>query len=581
MDGAETALGKQAEQQGALAQAPEGRKADHTAVFSALGVLLGTTSGAPGDAIDLAANALRVFGAELSRADVSWIVERDGFRVGDATFASPEPVAQAARRLHAAGIRALHFIIGFGEAEWGTLVSWLRDDADDEDALTRWIDIKLPHVTVDVALDPRGTDEARAEAKKKLERARAATIAVLKTANATAVVVEGDAVKAAYERGWEFAGSFDAGTVEEVDAIVAEWSAGILFGNEEGVSPDTTARLTRALAEAARRDDALDPGRPFEIVGHLEAWSARNARAELAAGLARHVRATFPADVLATRVRRLGHAAAHPHTDRNLVLRDGVMRGLAVVLEAVDEQGVVLEVCEILDAGCPAPLSGVLERFLRFAARAHAAVLASRVVTARAELGVALVEALFAGGAGDPTPRVERALANPTFEVKLAAIARLGEPLGERARHELVSLLESPDPAIRRRTLETVESIPLVAAGPLVVRRIQSEAFTELPIDERRLALAVVHALKPSRAEALAVEILTRRRLLAEEEYEETRVLCAELLARSSSYEVAQALEDVAKQKWGTSQAVRDAAEAALLVIRERLPKKATVRPGA
>ena len=116
----------------------------------------------------------------------------------------------------------------------------------------------------------------------------------------------------------------------------------------------------------------------------------------------------------------------------------------------------------------------------------------------RPEMGRILIELLVDLKTTQAQVAIENALSNPTIEIKLAALAHMGEALGDRAREEITNLLDAPDVEVRKRTLELVVQLSVVAAGPVLVRRVQSDAFHDLSTDERRQWLAAVHALKAS-----------------------------------------------------------------------------------
>ena len=129
----------------------------------------------------------------------------------------------------------------------------------------------------------------------------------------------------------------------------------------------------------------------------------------------------------------------------------------------------------------------------------------------------------------------------------------------------------------KRLDEQSVERLGVQAAGPALVRKIQSDAFHDLAVDERRQLLATVCNLRPARGEAVAIELLSKRRLLANEAVETSRTLAAEALAAFDSEETRNALQVVAKQRWGSSSNVRDAAAKALGTIESRKARKPSV----
>ena len=70
------------------------------------------------------------------------------------------------------------------------------------------------------------------------------------------------------------------------------------------------------------------------------------------------------------------------------------------------------------------------------------------------------------------------------------------------------------------------------------------------------------------------------RRLLSSDAVEQTRALAAEALGSFDSAEAAEALATAAKQRWGTSTVVKDAASRALMELEARRQSGGT-RSGA
>jgi hypothetical protein len=159
-------------------------------------------------------------------------------------------------------------------------------------------------------------------------------------------------------------------------------------------------------------------------------------------------------------------------------------------------------------------------------------------------------------------------------------MSALGEAAGDRAREEITSLLDGPDVTTRLKTLELIGSLNVAVAGPILGRRIQSDTFNDLSVEERKRWLETVTQLKASRGESLAVELLSKRRLLSSDASEQTRALAADHLAQFDSPETMEALQTASKQRWGTANAVREAATRAIAAIEARRAGKGK-RPDA
>ncbi len=277
----------------------------------------------------------------------------------------------------------------------------------------------------------------------------------------------------------------------------------------------------------------------------------------------------FPAEILRAVMTDI---AAERWTNEGLPIEAPreLVRGLARALELLASDAVFALALECLDSSRSTSLRDVLVPYIRRWSLGQEGALAAMLPSAGPELGRTLIELLVDLKTPAAQQGIDAALQNPNIEVKLAALAHTGESIGERAREEITSLLDAPDVAVRLRTLDLVGQLSVVAAGPVLVRRIQSDAFHDLSIEERRRWLATVSSLKASRGEAIAIELLSKRKLLSNEAVEESRGLAAELLATADSKEAVEALEETAKQRWGTSSVVREAAGRALAAIRAR-----------
>ena len=85
------------------------------------------------------------------------------------------------------------------------------------------------------------------------------------------------------------------------------------------------------------------------------------------------------------------------------------------------------------------------------------------------------------------------------------------------------------------------------------------------------MAAAALHALNPSRTEALAVSLLGQHGVIKSESRDQTRVVAARYLGASGrSPEAIEALENAAKKWWWNSDELRSVADAGLSALRAR-----------
>ena len=161
----------------------------------------------------------------------------------------------------------------------------------------------------------------------------------------------------------------------------------------------------------------------------------------------------------------------------------------------------------------------------------HEADIGAALETAGVELSLGLLRVL--GVIDSPAAReaIEKATASPHALVRIVALAH-SEAAGarERLHAELETSLAGPDPAARLDSLVSLEQYKVVAAGPALAQRIRAPSFDALPVEERRHALSAFGTLSPSRAEALAIELLRAATQPPAGDDASTRELAAALL---------------------------------------------------
>ncbi len=160
---------------------------------------------------------------------------------------------------------------------------------------------------------------------------------------------------------------------------------------------------------------------------------------------------------------------------------------------------------------------------------------------------------------------------NPSTDLRVEAVAVRAANNAEGLRDELANLSRDPDPLVRVAALATMRRYKVKEAGPSLVQHVTSSGFSKLSIDERRLAFDALWALSPARAEAVAIELVSKVPLITRESVDDTRIIAIEFLAQfGQTTEVADTLEK-ASGKWSNSAAVRAAAARARTVLSQRL----------
>lgn len=526
---------------------------------------------------------------------VRWEVMSDAFVFEEHPIWSPDrvPFDRIPHQLFADGVRKVQFKQGLTEEELRDFLTILLRDAsglfgDEDDSVTALWDRRFDHVAY-LAVDSFAEgDNLEGE---ELEDWNELADRALELAKIDKDFDEQDLEAQALELNLQQT-LLEAG--DAAAALALDPMARATLGAQLVISPerwleayvdafvpaylDARARgdaelVHQALAEWTRDQIALHAAdRVFEI--HQAMTSAF--RAQLAPEAAQQAeldtaKVMFPVETLRSLLTDLSSEHRGWGADRSQAgASAGLVAGLGRALELLASDAVFALACECLDSAFSEGLRDVLVPYLRRWSTGQEALLGSLLGRAGPELGKIVIEIL--GGLGTPKARaaIEAALANPDIEVKLAALAYFGEEIGDKAREEITALLDAPDVDVRKRTLELVARLSVVAAGPVLVRRIQSDNFHDLSVDERRGWLETVYLLKPARGEAVAIELLSKRRLLSSEATEQSRALAATLLGSCDSPEASEALQTAAKQRWGTSNVVREAATKALAQIEAR-----------
>lgn len=527
---------------------------------------------------------------------VRWNVESGAFMFEDHPVWAPDrvPFDRIPHQLYADGIRKIQFKPGISEEELKDFVAILLRDistifGSEDDSLTALWDRRFEHVAylaVDSFaegdnLEPERVMDWTKLAEQTLEQAKIDKD--FDDASLEEQAMEHNLVGRLEEVGEAAAAlALDAMTSATLGAQLASpperWQESFLDAFVPAYL-DARARGDIALLQDAMREWTQDQlalnavDKVFELHEHLTRALHAHCGARDGHQLELETaRILFPVEVLRTLMtdiameRRGAWAGDYQAT----VPPRELIASLGRALDLLASDVVFALACECLDSAKSEMFREVLVPYIRRWAIGQEAALVSMVVRAGPALGAFIVQLFAEMKTKEASAGLEVALSNPHLEVKLAALATMGENIGDRARDEISACLESLDGTIRTKALDLVGSLSVVAAGPVLVRRIQSEGFHELSAEERRKWLHTVGLLKASRAESLAVEILSKRRLLSNDASEMSRAIAAEALGDFDSPETIEALEVAAKQRWGTSALVREAATKALASIEAR-----------
>jgi serine/threonine protein kinase len=535
-----------------------------------------------------------------------WDVEPGQFTLETHPVWAPDrvPFDRIPHQLFADGVRKVQFKPGISEQELQDFVAILLRDVSsvvtsEDDAVTALWDRRFEHVAylaIDSFAEGEGEDgdwsdlANKAIAFSKIDKdfddqsleARAAEMnlaGALREAGEAAAAAAVDPMTKATLGAQALLGP-DHVRERFLDAFVPAF----LDARARGDLP----RLLTALGEFGRDQVALHAADSvFELRGALV--SAFRGRLEPAAQKEVELevaRALLPVETLRAILTDIAGERRAAEGERAMIPRSTV-DGIAASLDLLASDAVLQLACSCLDATPSDELRGVLLAYVKTWARGQEAMLAGMIPHAGIDLAISIVEIFAELRTPGALAGIEAAFQSQHLEVKLAALSRMTEGEGDgratadRVRTEIGLLLEDPDVESRKRVLHLVAKMNVVAAGPPIARGIQTDEFHEIPLDERKLWLRTLAGLSAARGEAIAIELLSRRRILASEAVEQTRAAAAEVLGQFDSTEVIEALTTAAKQRWGTSTLVKDTASRSLVEIDARRQSGSKRAPGA
>jgi eukaryotic-like serine/threonine-protein kinase len=144
----------------------------------------------------------------------------------------------------------------------------------------------------------------------------------------------------------------------------------------------------------------------------------------------------------------------------------------------------------------------------------------------------------------------------------------------EHAHAEVNSMLDSGSALVRMAALRAIRSHALKGAFPTVSRHVKAPGFPELGSDERKELLRTLLTLSVDHGEIVALELLKKTGMFVSQSREGSRISAAEILGELSVSPMAvEALREVGKGRWGTSEETRAAANGAVAAIGARLAR--------
>lgn len=532
--------------------------------------------------------ALERIGAALAETprSIRWDVGSMHFAYEGQVVWKPDrpPFDRIPYELFAEGIRKVQLQPGITLHELRQVLGVLLRDAAlgfgvDDDAATALWDCKLEHVgylAVDAfaEADDPGFAENRDDVAKQLTRLASLS-----------------------DEGEELLGSYAAAQREAAEsaaslALDADTKAALAAG----IDPEAEVWLERfAAAFVASCSEAERQGDLDALLASLGEWIAEQVAAHAAGGAFRLFQALLFAldihpdpDVAKPLLLRLTDAAFPVERlcavcedlagldEVPLSLVEGLARTLG--LQATDEfLPKALDYYGTLrDDSARAALLTYLRRFLV----GHEAEVGRLLGTASSDHALDLLSDLRVAATPAALAAVSQALDSPHVEVRMEALAALPEAPAEHVRERVRQIVEDPEQALRFKALDVIADRHIAAAGPVLVRRIQDEAFHELDPTERRKLLDAVAKLNRRRADELAVAMLEAGGMFASQAVDQSRSVAAEFLATSDSPEALEALQKASKKRLFGSVKVREVAARSVSSVFERRSLRPPPRSG-
>jgi predicted Ser/Thr protein kinase len=525
---------------------------------------------------------------------------------GQTVWEPGPPLDAIPYQLFAAGLRRLQLTPGFSEEGLRSLCEVMMLDPvrdllpEDDVAAALWerrIDC-LQYEALDLFAegdaDEREAFYAEADDLERIARRSAEEKANRAEAMAMAVATDAEGMRAAR----------DAAAVLALDPAARAAIASQLVLTPERWSERYVDVLAEALKSAQQRNDLALVTDPLDA-NNLDLVRAR--RLDVAFHMYRALLAALRLDPLSLRqkggadrnklslLRDLTQGMFAPLTTGTMLRELGLALAPGQPRPEGDLEAVLADVKSILDVVGASHLDAILSAsgavlhhdelraavhaYFERVLRGNEALVVDRVLTldensARPVLGV--LSALGSPGADDALRRLSHA---PNVGLRCEALAALlRDP--ERIKDELFKICETaPEPELRSAALRTLARHQIRQAGPLLVKRVQDNAFHQLAPPERAELLGALWTLHPARAEQICVELVLKHGLLGDEQLDQSRMAAAELLGRESRAVASlEAVCQAARKRWWNTPALREKAQAAAEALAARLGKK--VGPG-
>jgi len=555
------------------------------------------------------------------------------FFVGQEVLWEPKsPLDEIPYRLFADGVRLIAFMNGITEDELSRFLNILMaDPAKDippgENLLTLIWDASFENIMVE-EVDAFADGDQAARARFEAERGKVMHMVQLDTTGELASAWKAR-VDARHSGGLKHQSLMQKVTSRLSKADDSRIATLRTFGDKRALDQATAAtpqgpagdvlkidELTRAALEAKLTGDmgaigerfvlaaasaflfAARQGKPHAVAAPLRVALDNLAREsagdaiEFVAALCRAVETPNPVETEQLRGVFAGVLVSHETMKRLLAaaaVPDGpsadTVRGLATVLNYVDGAHFG-SIIEFLKDNPGTPMADTCLRYVQKVAQDREEELGTLLAVADVDLALALLRLLAGMTSVAAKTAAGEATKNPNAVVRIEALGQMEGASSERLRTELRRLLEDGQPEVRIAALQSMAKRKIKVAGPFLVLRIKSPTFDKLSLEERKQAMTTLVELAPTRAEAVALEMLERSGGMAKligkatggGAAEETKMLAVDVLGQvGSSAQVQELLSGLSRGGLFSNEKVKERAMIAMQSVIQRLHgKKAT-----
>lgn len=340
--------------------------------------------------------------------------------------------------------------------------------------------------------------------------------------------------------------------------------------------------LVDAFHDATERQDA------HVVVGPLEAlardWARRGRYAHLfsvhallldrlaAPGAAPMITAAMFGSGLLRELVQVAAGVRPAPTDQALTQDQQQMlgEGLTRVLGALEGQ-LLDERLAVANELADGPYANMLIASIEQAVVGHEAELIPKLEGLRTEHAQRLLAAVTATRSPQAVELLRPLLTSSNAALRCEATALLSQS-PQHLSNELVRLLDSHDAKLREAALSTLTRHQVKAAGPSMVRLVESETFMRRPLAEQQRIFEALWLMNAARAESLLIQVIEQHGIMADERMDQTRTVAANVIGAYGTSEQAMiALDNAGRRRPWNTPPLRIAAGAAAEAVASRL----------